>query len=144
MTGELAVIERLEDTAAVTAIVEDRIYDVELPQSTDYPAIVVQVINDPKSYHLRGPNAHSRTRVQVDCYVSKDPITDDDDPGATLTTLEQAIDESLSGQVFTVGGSPGGEVTGVLRVDRRKPPPSADELRLLRVMQDYVVWWKPV
>lgn len=143
MTGELAVIERLEDTAAVTDIVEDRIYELFLPQSFTAPAIVVQVVNDPKSYHLRGPDAHSRTRVQVDCYVSEVPLTDDDDPGATLMTLEQAIDESLSGQVFTVGGSPGGEVTGVLRVDRRKMR-DPDELRLLRVMQDYVVWWKPV
>jgi hypothetical protein len=142
VTGELAVIERLEDTAAVTAIVEDRIYEVMLPQSPTLPAIVVQVVDDPKSYHLRGANRHSRTRVQVDCYVSEVPITDDDDPGVNLSMLEDAVDDTLSGEVFDVGGSPGARVTGVMRLDRRKMR-DTDELRLFRVMLDYVVWWHP-
>lgn len=142
MTGELAVIERLEDTEAVTDIVEDRIYELMLPQSPTLPSIVVQVVSDPKSYHLRGPDRHSRTRVQVDCYVSETPLTEDDDPGDTLMTLEQAVDDALSGEVFTVGGSPGAQVTGVFRVARQKLR-DTDELRLLRSMQDYIVWWKP-
>jgi hypothetical protein len=91
---------------------------------------------------LRGANRHSRTRVQVDCYVSEVPITDDDDPGVNLSMLEDAVDDTLSGEVFDVGGSPGARVTGVMRVDRRKMR-DTDELRLFRVMLDYVVWWHP-
>jgi hypothetical protein len=143
VTGELAVIERLEDTADVTDIVEDRIYELILPQSETRASIVVQVVSDPKSYHLRGPDDLSRTRVQVDAYVSLVPVDEDDDPPQTLANLESAIDETLSGQTFNTAGSPGAHVTGILRVDRRTMR-DPDERQLLRTMLDYVVWWKPL
>lgn len=143
MTPELAIITRLAATPAVTAIVAQRIYEIALPQSAIVPAIKVQVIADPKSYHLRGPLKQSRTRVQVDAAVSERAVSVSDDPGANLNALAEAIDDSLSGQTFTVGTPPSLKVTGVFRWDRQKLR-LPEELRYLRVMLDYIVWSQPV
>jgi len=133
----------LADTAAVTAIVSTRIWEITLPENPVVPAIRVQIISEPLTYHLRGPNGLRRSRVQVDAYVSERAVSSVDDPGANANALADAIDTCLSGATFSAGGSPAEiEVTGVFRQDRRvlREP---DELRYLRVMQDYIVWSKP-
>jgi hypothetical protein len=141
VTGELVVIKRLLATSAVTAIVVGRIYKVVLPQSPTLPAIVVQVVSDPRSYHLRGTQKLCRTRVQVDAYVSEVATTAAPDPGGKLTTLEEAIDGALNGQAFTVGSPVEARVSLVTQEDRRHFR-EAEELRQLRTMLDYAVWWK--
>lgn len=141
MTGELVVAKRLLATSAVTAIVVARIYKLVLPQSPTLPAIVVQVVDDPMSYHLRGTQRLCRTRVQVDAYVSEVPTTAVPDPGSKLSALETAIDTALSGKVFTVGSPVEASVKLVTREDRKNMR-DADELRQLRTMLDYVVWWQ--
>jgi len=141
VTPELAVCERLAATTAVTAIVLQRIYEIVLPESPTLPAIRVQLISDPVGYHLRGPDGAHRSRVQVDAYVSERAVSVSDDPGANLNALAKAIDDCLSGKVFTVGSPVEIRVTGVFRQNRSKLR-EPDELRYLRVMQDYFVWWK--
>lgn len=141
MTPELAICARLLATSAVTAIVSTRVYEIALPQSPRLPAVRVQLVSDPVGYHLRGPDGASRSRVQVDAYVDERATTSVLDPGATLNALGDAIDDCLSGQVFTAGSPISIRVTGVFRQDRTKLR-EPDELRYLRVMQDYIVWSK--
>lgn len=143
MTPELAICDRLAETTAVTTIVGTRIYEIALPQEPTLPAIRVQLISDPVGYHLRGPDGAHRSRVQVDAYVSERATSANDDPGANLNALADAIDACLSGKVFTAGTPVSIRVTGAFRQDRSKKR-EPDELRYLRVMQDYVVWWKSV
>lgn len=126
-------------TTAVTAIVSNRIYEIVLPQSATLAAIRVQLIADPRNYHLRGVSKLSRTRIQVDGYVPERAVSPNDDPGANLTALADAIDGCLSGKAFSVGTPVSLKVTGVFQQDRRKLR-EPDELRYLRVMLDYVVW----
>lgn len=136
MTVELAVIERLAADAAVIALASGRIYEMYLPQSPTLPAIVVQLIDEPTQHHLRGRNNAARARVQVDGYVDEAA----DDPGGQRTALGEAIDAALDGQTFSIGTPAEIVITGAFRVDKRNLGENKDELRLLRVMQDYIVW----
>lgn len=134
MTVEMAVLTRLGQVSAVTAIVSTRIYQLKLPQTPTLPAIRVQLISDPRGHHLRGPDGARRARVQVDLFVSESVA----DPYGSLTTLGDAVSDVLDGKAFIVGDV---RVTGALQADRSvayEPP----ELRLVRERHDYVVWSK--
>lgn len=144
MTPELAICERLAATSAVTAIVPSaRIYEFVLPQSPTLSLVLVQLIADPRNYHLRGPSKLNRSRIQVDAYVPERAVSANDDPGENLNALADAIDGSLNGKAFTVGTPVSMRVTGVFQQDRRKLR-EPNELRYLRVMLDYVVWSQTV
>lgn len=69
MTGAVALIARMKQVPAVTALVGQRVHNVALPQSPTLPAIRVQLIGDPEMSHLRGGVALFRSRVQVDIVV---------------------------------------------------------------------------
>lgn len=60
---------RLLADSAVAAIVGARIYWVDRPQETTYPAITLQTISDPRPEHLKGFDGARATRVQVDCWA---------------------------------------------------------------------------
>ncbi len=74
----MTVIEGLRafllGNAAIAAIVDARIYPLRLPQKVDFSAhhgaIVLTRVDDIGQAHLRGPNALSRARIQVDCYAT--------------------------------------------------------------------------
>lgn len=66
-----AIITRLEDAAAVTDLVANRIYWVVRPQADPLPAVVLQVISAPRTEHLKGPNDMQETTVQVDCLSNR-------------------------------------------------------------------------
>lgn len=138
MTVEQAVRERLVGDSAVAALVGARVYQLKLPQKPTLPAVRVQLIDEPLFYHLRGGSRLIRSRVQTDCYVNGEPST----AYAAVTALADAVDAALSACVFKAGGSPAEiSVEGVFR-QSRGPGYEADELRLARVMQDYIVWWR--
>lgn len=134
MTVEMAVLTRLGQVAAVTAVVSTRIYYLKLPQTPRLPAIRVQLISDPKGHHLRGPDGTTGARVQVDLFVSESVA----DPYGSLSALGAAVSDALDGATFVVSDV---RVTGAFQIDRAieyEPP----ELRLLRERQDYTVWSK--
>lgn len=145
MTVEEAVRTRLLAVSAVTALASTRVYLDKLPQAPTYPAVRVQLIDDPTSYHLRGPDALSRARVQVDAFASE---TSGVDPYAQTAALASAIHgngfgtsaSGLSGWKGSIG-SPAFEITAAFRVDRRRGY-VPDELRVVSMSQDYFVWYR--
>lgn len=145
MTVEEAVYTRVAALAAVITLAGTRVYLDKLPQSPTYPAIRVQLIDDPASFHLRGPDGLSRARVQVDHYV--DEAASGSDPYAAVEALEAATRgdgkgteaTGLSGWIGSVG-SPPFVVRGCFRTNRlRRYDP--DELRVLTMSTDYIVWF---
>lgn len=136
MNVELAVITHLGSTAGVTALVGSRIYKRKLPQSPTLPALVVQLISGPRTHHLRGQSGADRSRVQVDAYVS-DSVAD---PDADLEAIGTAVLGAMDGKRFAVTGM---QITGALCVDRGGVY-EAEDLRLWRDRQDYVVWSKSI
>lgn len=141
MTVEEAVRDRLADDAAIAAVVSARVYQLILPESPTYPAIRVQLIAEPGMSHLRGADALTRARVQTDAYVD---ATTGDDPYATAATLNAAIQAALVDDgPFSAGTPPARRVTGVLPFPRQVLY-EAEERRLVRVMQDFIVWSHPL
>lgn len=134
MTVEQAVVDRLRTTAGVSALVGTRVYQLLLPQQPTLPAIRVQLIDEPRWYHLRGESAVTRARVQVDVFEAATIAA----PYVSAAAVADAVDAALSGQVFTDGSPTTLEVVGVFRQDRQVLY-EADELRLVRVLQDYWV-----
>lgn len=148
MTAEEAVIERLLGLAAVTALVETRVYQLRLPQGATLPAVRVQQISEDEPYHLRGIVNASMARVQIDAYAAE---SSGGDPYATATALADAIagdwrtgtpPNGLSGWQGTVGGSPPTAAVRFAERLTRQVMYEGDELRLVRVSQDYRLHWQ--
>ena len=142
MSPEEAVIARLSQIAAVTALVGTRIYMLVLEQQATLPAIRVQMIDDLKDYHHRGGNRNGPARVQVDCWAAASSGVD---PDAAAQAVAEAINgddagSGLSGWRGTLG-SPALTVLGIFRVDRDVMWES-DERREVRVRQDYQVHYR--
>lgn len=142
MTVEEAIWSRVESLPAVIALVGTRVYLQQLPQSPTYPCVLVQLIDDPELYHLRGPKGSRRARVQVDALAQ---IVSGVDAQARVSQLADAIDgdglgrnaSGLSGFKGQIG-SPAMEIRGCFRVDRtRRYDP--EELRVLTMSLDYMV-----
>lgn len=141
MSPEGGVLQRMKDVVPASA---SRMFMLKLPQAPTLPGAVVQLIDDVKEYHLRGGSKAGRARVQVDVYA---PESSGADPYADAADLADAIngDEAgsgLSGFAGLVGGSPDGVFfTGIFRVDRQATY-EADELRVVRIRQDYYAHYR--
>jgi hypothetical protein len=85
-----------------------------------------------------------RARIQVDVWAEDDGATD---PYATARAGGQAINDALAGQAFIVGDGASPEsfvdVTSIQLIDRAVDY-VAEELRLVRVRQDYAVVFRQV
>jgi hypothetical protein len=98
----------------IASIVSTRIYPLRLPQKVDFSggngAIVLTRVSDVGDAHLRGPNALSTARLQVDCWAA----THD-----KATELGEFCRQRLDGYagLWTDGGSPATElrVQGILQ-----------------------------
>lgn len=121
----------------MVALVGARVYQLNLPQTPVTPAVRVQLIDEVTSYHFRGEVDLTRSRVQVDCYASERSPTD---PYAAVMAVSAAVNAALSGDVFTIGAR---KMVAIFR-EARRVLFEADELRLIRVTQDFLVISKTV
>ena len=64
-----ALRARLLAAAPVTALVAQRIYWVERPQSSALPAITLQVITELRDQHMQGFDGLTMSRVQLDAWA---------------------------------------------------------------------------
>lgn len=68
MSLETALRARLKADVSVKAIVSTRIdWDVR-PERSAYPAVVLQIVSDPRLQHMKGLMGSRPTRVQIDCF----------------------------------------------------------------------------
>lgn len=136
MTVEEAVADKLLTTGAVTALVSTRITQLIVPQHSAFPAIRVQLIDEPIRYHLRGNVDLTAARVQVDAFAK----IGSSDAYLSATTIADAVRDALTIEGWSVG-SPSRLVQAAFLMSRRVMFES-DEFRLVRVMQDFRVWSK--
>lgn len=137
MSVEEAFADHIAANDAVIALVASRIYLLKLPQSPTLPAVRVQLIDEPESYHTRGANAETRAEIQVDTFAQEGGSAD---PYRTATAVAEAIETAVSGKTFETADR---RFTAVYQRSRRALY-DPDELRLVRVMTEYVVWSQPV
>lgn len=137
MTIEVAVRKYLASRTEVTSLVGQRIFQLILPQDVELPAVRIQTISEPQPYHLRGPADLKRTRIQIDCYGKTTGFkTGDLDPYTVVSNVAAAVNAVLSGVKFKLQDV---NVQGIFRVTRRALY-EGEELRLVRVSQDFEVW----
>ena len=139
MSVELATRDHLLSTGAVTSIVGARIYQLKLPQTATYPAIRLQLLNKTNGHHLRGPDGSNKSFLQIDSYASELAAGD---PYLAASHLADAIEDALDGKVFLAGSPAPIRVTGAFQRSK-KPQYEPPELRLVRWMQEFEIWWKP-
>jgi hypothetical protein len=140
MTVETAIRTALVADPGVAALVGGRVYQLILPQDADLPAVLVQLISEPTSPHLRGIDALTGARVQTDVYAAQ---TSGTDPYAVAEDVAAAVDAALSGRKFDVGTGDARHVAQVVRISRR-PLYEGGELREVRMQQDFAVWSVPI
>ena len=133
---------RLLAVTGVTTLVSTRVYSGKLPQSPTFPAVLLQVIGDIETMHLRGGTNLHRARVQVDS------ISHEGSGGsrAQAVSLDAAVQGSYSAGAVTglrgFKGTAGGvEIDAVIPAGVREGY-DAEELRQYRVQRDYFVWFK--
>ncbi|MGO4167860.1 tail completion protein gp17 [Novosphingobium sp. YAF33] len=60
----------LRDADAVQSLVAERVYRDERPQSDPLPAIVVQLISDPRPLTFSGPQSIRRAWLTIECLAA--------------------------------------------------------------------------
>lgn len=70
MDMEAALRARLIGDTAVAALVGSRVSWVQRPQAADYPAITLQMIDDPREQHLKGVQTLQKALVQIDVWAT--------------------------------------------------------------------------
>ena len=137
---ESLIRDRLLSLGPVTALVVDRVFMLRVQQGATMPAVRVQEIDEDAPKHWRGPVGFVKTRIQVDAFAKT---------YAEAQALASAIHgdglgpnaTGLDGFMGELGGSPA--TARVHCVDRalRRTGFEPDELRLVRIQQDYMVEW---
>ncbi|AHE52636.1 tail completion protein gp17 [Sphingomonas sanxanigenens] len=128
---EEALRDRLLANPGLSALVGDRIWWVERPQSSALPALTLQLISPGRTYTHDGPAGFYGPRVQCDSwggsYGSARLVS-----RALLAAIEPAT---------TVGGV---EFKAAFLDSERDMPVSEmpDRTTIFRVSQDFFVWWK--
>lgn len=128
MDLEQAITARLLGAAPVTAIAGARVYWDERPQASALPALVLQVISDPRPQHLQGFNSLRATRVQVDALAATRASARALIEAAIAALVPEAIVGGITfnrGQVDGGGGRPGPGETQLVR----------------RIIADLIIWW---
>ena len=135
MLIEEAIFTRLCADAGVAALVEDRVYPVELPRPPRYPAVVYHRISTPREHTHDGSAKFASPRFQFDCL------------GGTFLEarrVHEAVRLALDGFKGTMGTESGGagvEVHGSFCEDDRSDleTEADDELGVYSMSIDVVI-----
>ncbi len=143
----MTVIEGLRSyllaNASIAAIVGTQVYPLRLPQKVNVTppsgAIVLTRVDDIGEAHLRGPNALSRARIQVDAWAKQF-----DDAVELGSLVRQRID-GYSG-TWTDGASPASLIRVQAILSDSESDFTEEEIQggLYRQSTDYMVTYAPV
>jgi len=119
---------------AVTAIIGNRLYPVQLPQGIRAASVIYNRISETESYHNSAPSALMATRFQFD---SVSQLVDE------ATLLADAVKERLGGFAGAIAYAPPDGVVNVEGIFFDNGREDYDDaLEFYRVSRDYVVWYK--
>ncbi len=137
---EIALADHLAAAAPVTALLAQRIHMARVPQGSAWPAARVALLNDRPEHALEGVSSLHMAILQVDVYAEAVAGVD---AYAQVEAGAAAIDGVISGYKGPLGtASPALECFGFLRVERRPLDEELEELRLVRMLLVYHVWYR--
>ena len=131
---ERRLVNKMKNTATITAIVAKQIYPIKQRQGNDKPAITYEVISDQSVNHSTGGTATSSCRVQVDCWAVTYPVARAlaNALKAALLSWSDATGDPLISSCHYMNGS-----------DIVEPPNAGQDTVTYRVSQDYLIWYNP-
>lgn len=119
--------------APLTALVGQRIYWDEIPQSASRPCVVMHVVSSTPTYHMKGEDGLRSCRVQIDCQATTI---------ASKWAVARAVEGLLSGYRGVVNGV---EFSGIFKsLDRDKTERTTPDDTIKIRQQDYEIWAKSV
>lgn len=143
MIIEGVILAHLLASGPVAAVVSTRGYQLKLPQNPVLPALRVQLIGEVESYTLTALTNFFVARIQVDLWtaesIGSDPYTAVRAGGRAIRNA--LVIASCGGQSFSVGSPSDVQVTSVRTLDRTVTY-EADELRMIRLQQDFSVVYR--
>lgn len=95
MSAERTLYSILSSTGAVTQLVGDRIYPVQIDQGAGLPAIAYQQISGPREHNVSGPIGWVRARYQITAWA---------DTYLDAIDLATAIRVAVDGYSGTIAG----------------------------------------
>jgi hypothetical protein len=121
-----ALYTYLSAHSGISALVSNRIYPDELPESVTFPAVVITSISLEATFSHEGDSNLDTARVQLDAYAAD---------RATATAILVQCRSALSGKIWAAGG---------VRVQAgflaNQPPGGWDEaLKKWRMTHDYLI-----
>ena len=127
---ELGIVRLVNSSPAVSAIIANGGFFVELPKDPTLPAWTYKVITDEPDYTLAGFGGCSYRRIQIDCQCNT---------GADCINLASAIDEVLSGFRGALPDPDSTVMQGCFR--DRIYDDFNDKSRSYRRMLEYKIWF---
>jgi hypothetical protein len=130
----MAISAVLRDALKAAPTVNDpvggRIYRDERPQGDPLPAIVIQLISDPRPLTFSGLQSVRRARLQVDCLATRRGVADD---------LAEAVIAAIDGRALAALP----EVESARVVDVRNDSSRDSPATTFRTAIDVMVWHYP-
>lgn len=147
MTIGDAVKARLLDMSPLTDLIEQRVYELFLPQNEKRSAVRFQIIGAPHETHIRGPVNHYAHRCQVDIYIPETGATDAivaaRQVGAAVLGDQLGRDATgLGGWYGVVSGNPSIHIFDVDVLGDGDLSREDDEQLRIRNRQEYRVYWR--
>lgn len=116
----------------LTALVGNKIYWDEIPQTTKRPAIVMYLVSGLAGYHAQGADGLNTTRVQFDCQslvVSE------------KWAIARALEDALSGFRGIQGDTQFQGMFKSLERDKAERPATPAATFFVRQL-DFEIWWR--
>jgi hypothetical protein len=132
MTPTTALLHWLRDDPALELLVNGRIYQGKLPQSPDYPALILNTVSEPRRYHQRGEVGLVRTRLQIDAYAQE---ASGSDAKGLVDGVAAVVNARVSARSFVQG-----DVRVFVSYCDNKIDNFEEKLLAHRVLLEYVVW----
>ena len=132
MTIKTAIFKQLVATAAVTALIGERIFKKTLPQGTELPAINYELISKPTAGHLSGNDSilPKRPYFRFHCWSG---VSDTE-----AETVVAAVIAALQDFQGTMGG--GGGVTVQRSFLEEESDGYDPETESFQEMVDFIIW----
>jgi hypothetical protein len=122
-----AVVQSLLNVAGITAVVGTNVANVQLPEDSNYPALVYTVISTVPVLPIRsGESVINIARVQFDC-MARDLVT--------ARLIREAVKAAVNYQRGVIGGTMVVSITFELEGTHGKDP----ESKIFTIPVDYMV-----
>lgn len=133
ITIEEGLVYHLKNTAAITALVGQRVYPLRIAQGSAMPCIVVSRVSTQRilTHDTTGASGTAHPRFQFDAWAST---------YAAAKAITDALRGVLNGYAGAMGDPTGSPVTVQGAYVDAEEPEYSEDIGLYRSRSDYIIW----